>query len=516
MARKQTVEQMVEEQMQEENAIQNSIDDREGQIEYEEEVEDPWEEATADSRPSYPDADELEEDIYAEDDYEIIPEEERENPTPAPVEPEEKPLEDDGIDWQKTNQAQDANNPEVEEEEIPMEDDGVDWKKTNQAKGAPEASETVEEEENPLEDDGIDWQKTNQKKDGPQIEETAEEEKKPVEEEELPPPENKKTEPMPQIPKPITKPEKLPFDINDSPEELAEKLQMMTKLSDKPIILDVDNNQIESLPEAQDNAFKKMMRMDPNAFKDDMQGVNVYINGQQTTKEGLCDFIDAHKEAFVQACNEYFKENLKGVNLEEEIVKEAQGKEPQAQTKEPDKAQAQPAKAPEPQRQEVQPKIVVNEKPAPRPVMPQGPLGESYQMASNAVTHDMIKKETSRYFDTADKGHSFHFSIADRDGEHDHIELIKGKNGNNMIKLNGKFVEPTDRNLTRLMQIYPNALKNAINVELDYMKNAAYRGNDRNKAGQGKAQNNDKAQTTKAAPDKNQTKAKGKQEGPDR
>lgn len=99
------------------------------------------------------------------------------------------------------------------------------------------------------------------------------------------------------------------FDVDMTTEELVDRFIFGVNNTKEPAIFNVDGTEVEGVKESQDSIEQKAIRKtkaDPNLFEDGMKDINVYLNGQQVTKEEFATFVDAHKESFVAACNQFF------------------------------------------------------------------------------------------------------------------------------------------------------------------------------------------------------------------
>ena len=112
-------------------------------------------------------------------------------------------------------------------------------------------------------------------------------------------------------------PEDKPVFTNDmTADEIVDVACMAVLASgEKTTVFEFGDNEIEIIPEENDNAALKLKRaLDPNKFADQMKGVNVYINGIQVDKDTFKNFIDQDKEGFVKAVSEAFPDIAKKIN----------------------------------------------------------------------------------------------------------------------------------------------------------------------------------------------------------
>jgi len=112
-------------------------------------------------------------------------------------------------------------------------------------------------------------------------------------------------------------PEDRPIFTNDmTADEIVDVACMAVLASgERTTVFDFGDNEIEIIPEENDNAALKLRRaLDPNKFADQMKGVNVYINGIQVDKDTFKNFIDQDKEGFVKAVSEAFPDIAKKIN----------------------------------------------------------------------------------------------------------------------------------------------------------------------------------------------------------
>ena len=288
-----------------------------------------------------------------------------------------------------------------------------------------------------------------------------------------------------------------PFKMEDSPQKLLDFYQVMVSQAQNPVETIVDGCTVTGVRADQDSPEAKMARLDPNNFKDNMEDVNVYINGLQVTEEGLCKFIENHKAAFVQACNEYFMAHEKEFNIPG--VRKA--------TQTPDKAPAGKDDGQRTQTPPVRPKRPTLEKPgsAPQPENPEKPrqtahpgireeghytpegkvhpqepnrssLGVQLDMANMRRANEEVQKSLSKWFASVEPGTRNRIQIEGPDGGHDFLELYKGKDGKpDSIRLNGKLVkDANDRDLTNIALLHPGCIKSGVNADLEYQEKHGY------------------------------------------
>lgn len=115
------------------------------------------------------------------------------------------------------------------------------------------------------------------------------------------------------------------FSEEMSKEELLYYFKLGVENSKEPVIFDIKDGeeriQVEGIREEIDNEERYHGRIDPNSVEDNMDGINVYINGRQVVAQEFCEFIEEHKKEFVAACNNLFPNMAELVIIQEKDLK---------------------------------------------------------------------------------------------------------------------------------------------------------------------------------------------------